>query len=61
MIETKLTMKPCPFCGGQPEIAKHFKEDIWRFIHRCPVMGPLMLDWRDSSEALIKTWNTRKP
>ena len=52
-------LKPCPFCGGELEITKHFREEIWRAIHRCKVMGPMTIDWRDTKEEIIKKWNTR--
>lgn len=50
---------PCPFCGEQPEIAKHFKEDAWRLVHRCDVMGALVLDWTEPRRRHVDTWNTR--
>lgn len=50
---------PCPFCGEQPEITKHFKEDAWRLVHRCDVMGALVLDWTEPRRRHVDTWNTR--
>lgn len=52
-------LKPCPFCGGDANITKHFKEDIWQLIHRCPVVGYIGLDWTAPADFLIKRWNTR--
>jgi len=49
----------CPFCGEEPEIAKHFKEEMWRLVHRCPAVGPITIDWRDSVASVIKDWNRR--
>lgn len=51
-------LKPCPFCGGNAEMTKHFREEIWNLIHRCPVMGALILDW-SSKASLVERWNTR--
>ncbi len=53
------TMLPCPFCGGQPTITKHFKESLWWLKHQCPVMGPLTMDWTDDPARLVTRWNTR--
>ncbi len=52
-------LKLCPFCGGKAEIAKHHKEPMWRLIHQCSVMNPIMLDWTDRGISLIERWNTR--
>jgi hypothetical protein len=51
--------KPCPFCGGIPEIHKHFCDDMCRLLHRCPVIGPIMFEW-DEKMNLIRRWNIRK-
>lgn len=37
-------LEPCPFCGERPEVTKHFKEDMYRLIHRCKVLGPVSFD-----------------
>lgn len=50
---------PCPFCGGEATITKHFKDDLWRLTHRCKTMGFIEIDWRMSPEWLAKQWNTR--
>ena len=52
-------LKPCPFCGGSAQLNKHFKEEMWSLIHRCEVMGPIMIDWTDRERAVTR-WNTRK-
>lgn len=51
---------PCPFCAETPEIAKHFREEMWRLSHQCCVIGPITLGWCDTVDALLKQWNTRK-
>jgi hypothetical protein len=51
-------LKPCPFCGERPEVTKHFKEDMYRLIHRCKVLGPVSFDWSDK-EPTHDRWNTR--
>ena len=53
-------LKPCPFCGGKPEITKHFKHDLYGLIHRCKVIGPMSWDF-SKKEGHIKAWNTRTP
>lgn len=40
-------------------MTKHFKEDMWRLLHRCPVMGALVIDWKVSIEDVKEMWNTR--
>ena len=45
-----LELKPCPFCGGEAKITKHFREDIWRLLHRCSVVGAITLDWNSMPE-----------
>jgi hypothetical protein len=52
-------MKPCPFCGGDAQISKHFKEDIWQLIHRCPVVGAIVIDWTEPEQRVVDRWNTR--
>jgi hypothetical protein len=49
---------PCPFCGELPEISKHFKEEMYRLIHRCKVIGPIVLDWADKGYHEHR-WNRR--
>lgn len=56
-----MTLQICPFCGELPKITKHFKEEQWNLIHRCPVIGIISIDWRDDHDQLISTWNTRAP
>lgn len=56
-----IKLLPCPFCGGDLEVTKHFKEEIWHGIHRCPVAGPLVFDWRESVQTIADEWNRRAP
>jgi len=53
-------VKTCPFCGEKPDLIKHHKDPMWSLLHRCPVMGPLTIDWRESLSDLVRQWNTRK-
>jgi len=50
---------PCPFCGEQPKITKHFREEIWRLTHHCRVIGPITINWRETIPSLLKDWNRR--
>jgi len=51
---------PCPFCGGSLGLSKHFKEDLWRGLHRCPVVGAIEFDW-DDKDPIVAKWNSRHP
>jgi len=51
--------KGCPWCGIAPGITKHFKEPMWRLIHRCKVMGVISFDWVADEATLAERWNTR--
>jgi hypothetical protein len=59
-MDDKIELKPCPFCGGKAGITKHFKEDMWSLLHRCPVIGPILIDWTVPRSNLVTQWNTRK-
>ena len=50
---------PCPFCGELPVITKHFKHEMYSFMHRCPVIGPIGRDFRETAQGHIDMWNTR--
>lgn len=54
----KPELKPCPFCGKEATITKHFKEDMHQLIHRCEVIGPIVFEWGDR-DTIVKAWNTR--
>ncbi|KWS07505.1 hypothetical protein AL064_19030 [Pseudomonas syringae pv. syringae] len=49
----------CPFCGGVPFITKHHREEMYAFIHRCEVLGPISRDFREDPAAHVEMWNTR--
>ncbi|WP_256825363.1 Lar family restriction alleviation protein [Pseudomonas juntendi] len=49
----------CPFCGEKPQITKHHREDIYSFMHRCPVLGPISWGFREDQQAHIEKWNAR--
>lgn len=53
-------IKACPFCGGLPEITKHYKDDMFKLRHWCPIVGTLDFDWKNNRDQVITTWNTRK-
>lgn len=52
-------LAPCPFCGGVPEITKHFRQESYGFTHRCPIVGPISWGFRESAQSHIDMWNTR--
>ncbi|MEW9840553.1 hypothetical protein [Pseudomonas juntendi] len=52
-------LMPCPFCGEKPQITKHHREDIYSFMHRCPVLGPISLGFREDQQAHIEKCNAR--
>ncbi|MEB6589678.1 Lar family restriction alleviation protein [Pseudomonas asiatica] len=49
----------CPFCGEKPQITKHHREDIYSFMHRCQVLGPISWGFREDQHAHIEKWNAR--
>jgi hypothetical protein len=59
--EKSMKPLPCPFCGEQPLISKHYKEEMWNLIHRCKIVGPIAIDWKEAVETLLDRWNMRKP
>ncbi|QOD00318.1 Lar family restriction alleviation protein [Pseudomonas putida] len=56
MVSEMLT---CPFCGEKPQITKHHREDIYSFMHRCQVLGPISWGFREDQQAHIEKWNAR--
>lgn len=59
MGDKNKALKSCPFCGGEASITKHFREEMYNLIHRCPNMGAMSIDWRVTKDELIRIWNTR--
>ncbi|MDH0749480.1 Lar family restriction alleviation protein [Pseudomonas sp. GD03842] len=58
-MTNKPELLPCPFCGGIPVITKHHKEEIYSFMHRCPVVGTISRDFRERAQDHADMWNTR--
>jgi hypothetical protein len=57
-------LKPCPFCGTVPSTHKHSKQNKWRLIHHCRIMGLIQvglmsIDWTVSHDKLVERWNMR--
>lgn len=53
-------MKPCPFCGGEPQIklwSSEGRRDSY-FLIRC-TCGARMSNFRESAEQAISDWNRR--
>ncbi|WP_313316444.1 hypothetical protein [Pseudomonas sp.] len=50
---------PCPFCGDKPQITKHHREDIYSFMHRCQVLGPISWGFREDQQTHVEKWNAR--
>ncbi|MCK2118533.1 Lar family restriction alleviation protein [Pseudomonas juntendi] len=50
---------PCPFCGEKPQITRHHREEIYSFMHRCPVLGPISWGFREDQQAHVEKWNAR--
>ncbi|MDY0250749.1 MAG: hypothetical protein RBR45_11950 [Pseudomonas sp.] len=48
---------PCPFCGEQPEVTKHFKRDEYCLVHRCEYI-PAHIDF-STMAGILKRWNAR--
>lgn len=46
-------LKPCPFCGGEAEIAYSRNYYVW--CDKCETRG----DWYSTEAEAIKAWNTR--
>lgn len=46
-------LKPCPFCGGVPEL-EQCGESFRIFCGCC-----ISTEWRTSKEAIANRWNTR--
>lgn len=53
------TWSSCPWCGEKPEVTKHFKDDLWSLVHRCPVFITLQTNGWSSLDYIKERWNTR--
>lgn len=58
-MSNEYKMLNCPFCGELPIITKHHREEMYNFIHRCEVLGPISRDFREDPMAHVEMWNTR--
>lgn len=52
-------LKPCPFCGGELTITKHFRDPLWRGLHRCKIVGAISFEWSGVPDTIAADWNTR--
>ncbi len=54
----KEDLQPCPFCGGSPDVTKHFKHEMYGLVHRCPVIPSVVMPFAEKGYNEAK-WNTR--
>ncbi|MFL1551711.1 Lar family restriction alleviation protein [Pseudomonas sp. D47] len=59
MSKEEMKLEPCPFCGEKPVLTKHFKHEMYSFMHRCSVLGPISRDFRELAQDHVDMWNTR--
>ena len=59
-------LKPCPFCGGQARLKKHYKlEQTWYVqCHKCGIRTPNSTqtpyqNWAEARDYPVKMWNRR--
>lgn len=63
-LESAVELKPCPFCGGRPEILERFihgvanRKHYWIRCSKCWVGQDLHRDYRTREKA-IERWNQR--
>lgn len=50
---------PFPFCGEMPVITKHHREEMYGFLHRCTVIGPISWGFREDKSSHVAQWNRR--
>ena len=49
-------LKPCPFCGGEPDFQKGYRRGVG---YVCTDIDCPDWDFKDTKEEAIKAWNTR--
>lgn len=62
----KISLKPCPFCGGEARLKKHQKlEQAWYVqCNKCGVRTPNSIQvpyqsWKDAMKYPVNQWNMR--
>ena len=57
-------LKPCPFCGGTPELNDYTDKPVcaWVLSHRAKgcMIAPLIENF-PSQQSALSAWNTRTP
>lgn len=49
-------LKPCPFCGGEPEMI-NYSEHEW--LVNCPTCCGMVERWRETEKEAAEQWNRR--
>lgn len=49
-------LKPCPFCGGEPEMI-NYSEHEW--LVNCPECCGMVERWRETEKEAAEQWNRR--
>lgn len=52
-------LKPCPFCGGEPELISEYNGEPVLVHKICCTNCGVWLDWHGCKEDVIEAWNTR--
>jgi Lar family restriction alleviation protein len=52
-------LKPCPFCGGEPEISNRLGERWWQVI--CKSCHSQTGEIKNDLDRTIANWNRREP
>ena len=58
IMTTEITLLPCPFCGGEPEISEWAPENDSVHCPHCFCFGPVFKDHGDPARA-VEGWNNR--